>query len=396
MGSDVTYFLFGQRAATTSRCLEVGSSGGLSSDDELSELCCEVRSSGMSWVSSFQRLATTDTGQMMSKVFPSKSIRCLSHVGGVRRLLRGHYLACDALVSFSWRRLRTDLMVILDEIISLILSCFKVKRSVDRSYSWRQGNGHLGSRGHPTRGVPARGDSHLGSRSVPERGADVFLQELIVTSDQEVFLQEVMVISGQEVFLQELRQSGPRPDPRLLRQTALEVLTRSARSDNTIIPLDSIGYPRMSASGESSTTMHRLLHASGSHPIPTPDDSKSDGREDIERASMNTKQRACVFVNQCRIKPTSIFIEELGGCCGCITQCDALLKRNADRSYSWMQGDGHLGSRNLPARGDGHLGTRGVLQDVSLQEMMVTSRQEIFLQEVSLHEVKATSGQEVF
>ncbi|KZV17672.1 hypothetical protein F511_15350 [Dorcoceras hygrometricum] len=37
---------------------------------------------------------------------------------------------------------------------------------------------------------------------------------------------------------------------------------------------DSIGYPRMSASGESSTTMHRLLHASGSHPIPPPDDPK--------------------------------------------------------------------------------------------------------------------------
>ncbi|KZV27745.1 NADP-dependent D-sorbitol-6-phosphate dehydrogenase-like [Dorcoceras hygrometricum] len=35
-----------------------------------------------------------------------------------------------------------------------------------------------------------------------------------------------------------------------------------------------IGYPRMSASGESSTTMHRLLHASGSHPIPTPYDPK--------------------------------------------------------------------------------------------------------------------------
>ncbi|KZV26302.1 hypothetical protein F511_40642 [Dorcoceras hygrometricum] len=28
------------------------------------------------------------------------------------------------------------------------------------------------------------------------------------------------------------RQSGPRPDPRLLRQTALEVLTRSARTDS--------------------------------------------------------------------------------------------------------------------------------------------------------------------
>ncbi|KZV39118.1 Cyclin-like F-box domain containing protein [Dorcoceras hygrometricum] len=39
---------------------------------------------------------------------------------------------------------------------------------------------------------------------------------------------------------------------------------------------DSIGYPRMSASGESSTTMHRLLHASGSHPIPPPDDPKTD------------------------------------------------------------------------------------------------------------------------
>ncbi|KZV48701.1 hypothetical protein F511_18325, partial [Dorcoceras hygrometricum] len=32
--------------------------------------------------------------------------------------------------------------------------------------------------------------------------------------------------------LQDIRQSGPRPDPRLLRQTALEVLTRSARSDS--------------------------------------------------------------------------------------------------------------------------------------------------------------------
>ncbi|KZV17589.1 hypothetical protein F511_22333 [Dorcoceras hygrometricum] len=39
---------------------------------------------------------------------------------------------------------------------------------------------------------------------------------------------------------------------------------------------DSIGYPRMSASGESSTTMHRLLHASGSHPIPPPNDPKTN------------------------------------------------------------------------------------------------------------------------
>ncbi|KZV38068.1 hypothetical protein F511_16088 [Dorcoceras hygrometricum] len=39
---------------------------------------------------------------------------------------------------------------------------------------------------------------------------------------------------------------------------------------------DSIGYPHMSVSGESSTTMHRLLHASGSHPIPTPYDPKTN------------------------------------------------------------------------------------------------------------------------
>ncbi|KZV36537.1 hypothetical protein F511_21886 [Dorcoceras hygrometricum] len=182
-----------------------------------------------------------------------------------------------------------------------------------------------------------------------------------------------------------LRQSGPRPDPKLLRQAALEALTRSARTDsprrigrkqisgddrrrrrhvggggggvfergrrrfwclglglyyeriqlvvgpqplwlrnhnsgpaqrimvkrlatsphdplgitdsacknqsvvvsvqygpfNPYIPIrsttiDSIGYPRMSASGESSTTMHRILHTSGSHPIPTPYDPKTN------------------------------------------------------------------------------------------------------------------------
>ncbi|KZV33830.1 hypothetical protein F511_29073 [Dorcoceras hygrometricum] len=40
----------------------------------------------------------------------------------------------------------------------------------------------------------------------------------------------------------------------------------------TIISSDSIGYPRTRASGESSTTKHRLLYASGPHPIPPPDD----------------------------------------------------------------------------------------------------------------------------
>ncbi|KZV41722.1 hypothetical protein F511_29987 [Dorcoceras hygrometricum] len=47
---------------------------------------------------------------------------------------------------------------------------------------------------------------------------------------------------------------------------------------------DSIGYPRMSTSGESSTTMHRLLHASGSHPIPTPGDPKEAKKMKLRRA----------------------------------------------------------------------------------------------------------------
>ncbi|KZV26470.1 hypothetical protein F511_36553 [Dorcoceras hygrometricum] len=38
--------------------------------------------------------------------------------------------------------------------------------------------------------------------------------------------------------------------------------------------IDNIGYPRIKASGESSTTKHRLLHASGPHPIPPPNDPK--------------------------------------------------------------------------------------------------------------------------
>ncbi|KZV06872.1 P-loop containing nucleoside triphosphate hydrolases superfamily protein [Dorcoceras hygrometricum] len=40
----------------------------------------------------------------------------------------------------------------------------------------------------------------------------------------------------------------------------------------TIISSDSIGYPRIKESGESSTTKHRLLHASGPHQIPPPND----------------------------------------------------------------------------------------------------------------------------
>ncbi|KZV18215.1 hypothetical protein F511_23994 [Dorcoceras hygrometricum] len=50
----------------------------------------------------------------------------------------------------------------------------------------------------------------------------------------------------------------------------------SWRSNSDIASVTSIGYPRMSASGESSTTMHQFLHASGPHPIPPPNDPKTN------------------------------------------------------------------------------------------------------------------------
>ncbi|KZV43725.1 hypothetical protein F511_18841 [Dorcoceras hygrometricum] len=50
----------------------------------------------------------------------------------------------------------------------------------------------------------------------------------------------------------------------------------SWRSNSDIASVTSIGHPRMSANGESSTTVHRLQHASGSHPIPSPDDPKTN------------------------------------------------------------------------------------------------------------------------
>ncbi|KZV51478.1 hypothetical protein F511_06946 [Dorcoceras hygrometricum] len=62
----------------------------------------------------------------------------------------------------------------------------------------------------------------------------------------------------------------------------------SWRSNSDIASVTSIGYPRMSASGESSTTMHRLLHASGSHPIPTPYDPNTTKTSDLSTRKMVT------------------------------------------------------------------------------------------------------------
>ncbi|KZV41003.1 hypothetical protein F511_18366 [Dorcoceras hygrometricum] len=69
-------------------------------------------------------------------------------------------------------------------------------------------------------------------------------------------------------------------DPQWFRDTASRGPTTIAAPESQFRTYpsdhDSIGYPHMSASGESSTTMHRLLHASGSHPIPPPDDPKTN------------------------------------------------------------------------------------------------------------------------
>ncbi|KZV47947.1 hypothetical protein F511_32471 [Dorcoceras hygrometricum] len=62
----------------------------------------------------------------------------------------------------------------------------------------------------------------------------------------------------------------------------------SWRSNSDIASVTSIGYPRMSASGESSTTMHRLLHASGSHSIPPPNDPNTTKTSDLSTRQMVT------------------------------------------------------------------------------------------------------------
>ncbi|KZV33386.1 hypothetical protein F511_12947 [Dorcoceras hygrometricum] len=78
----------------------------------------------------------------------------------------------------------------------------------------------------------------------------------------------------------------------------------SWRSNSDIASVTSIGYPRMSASGESSTTMHRLLHASGSHPIPPPNDPRpattQNSAPDWRKAAANVAQRVAGSSNKRR------------------------------------------------------------------------------------------------
>ncbi|KZV40768.1 hypothetical protein F511_13087 [Dorcoceras hygrometricum] len=68
----------------------------------------------------------------------------------------------------------------------------------------------------------------------------------------------------------------------------------------------SIGYPRMFASGESSRTMHRLLHASRSHPIPTPYDPKGVGKR------VKVRRLSCRVSMTFRVVRTNQYNQDLG------------------------------------------------------------------------------------
>ncbi|KZV38195.1 hypothetical protein F511_14392 [Dorcoceras hygrometricum] len=80
---------------------------------------------------------------------------------------------------------------------------------------------------------------------------------------------------------------------------------------NTNIPIrsttiDSIGYPRTKASGESSTTKHRLLHASGPHPIPPPDDPNRVGKR------VKVRHLSCRVSMTFRVVRANLYNQDLG------------------------------------------------------------------------------------
>ncbi|KZV17000.1 hypothetical protein F511_13585 [Dorcoceras hygrometricum] len=75
---------------------------------------------------------------------------------------------------------------------------------------------------------------------------------------------------------------------------------------HNIISSDSIGYPRMRASGESSTTKHRLLHASGPHSIPPPNDSNGFGKR------VKVRCLSCRVSMTFRVVRTNQYNQDLG------------------------------------------------------------------------------------
>ncbi|KZV34302.1 hypothetical protein F511_27572 [Dorcoceras hygrometricum] len=99
-------------------------------------------------------------------------------------------------------------------------------------------------------------------------------------------------------------------DPQWFRDTAsrgpttcvtLKPHFRTTPSDH-----DSIGYPRTKASGESWTTKHRLLHASGPHPIPPPDDPNRVGTR------VKVRHLSCRVSMTFRVMRANLYNQDLG------------------------------------------------------------------------------------
>ncbi|KZV18338.1 hypothetical protein F511_23936 [Dorcoceras hygrometricum] len=82
----------------------------------------------------------------------------------------------------------------------------------------------------------------------------------------------------------------------------------SWRSNSDITSVTSIGYPRMKASVESSTTKHRLLHASGPHPIPPPNDPNI-----FTSSSLLSEMGASFFVKAMKVDFASVLAMEHTG-----------------------------------------------------------------------------------
>ncbi|KZV20775.1 hypothetical protein F511_04133 [Dorcoceras hygrometricum] len=80
----------------------------------------------------------------------------------------------------------------------------------------------------------------------------------------------------------------------------------SRRSNSDIACVTSIGYPCIKASGESSTTKHRLLHTSGPHPISPPNDPNRVGKR------VKVRHLSCRVSMMFRVVRTNQYNQDLG------------------------------------------------------------------------------------
>ncbi|KZV46734.1 hypothetical protein F511_09961 [Dorcoceras hygrometricum] len=135
-------------------------------------------------------------------------------------------------------------------------------QACDASPTMRDGCATIGGRSRDESAASARLACAMALGVAPPHAAVSGGRFSIFVSDSEI--QQIAVVTPiRSMTRSETPSSG-------CTRSADEIGTNGLSSKN------SIGYPRMSASGESSTTMHRLLHASGSHPIPTPYDSRTN------------------------------------------------------------------------------------------------------------------------